>query len=46
MQALQQKTEKAIGLFANLVKNANRDFTHHVKEFDKKIQLPTFMKGN
>lgn len=43
MQALQEKTEKAIDLYANLVKNANRDFSHTVKEFDKKIQLPSFI---
>lgn len=43
MQALQEKTAKAIDLYANLVKNANRDFTHTVKEFDKVIQLPQFV---
>ena len=44
MEALQQKTQKAIELFENLVANANRDFSMTVKDFDKKVQLPGFLK--
>ena len=31
MEALEQKTEKAIELYGNLVKAANRDYTHITK---------------
>jgi len=44
IEALQQKTEKAIQLYENLVKNANRDFSNIIKEFDKKLELPGFIK--
>ena len=44
MEALQQKTQKAIELYENLVANANRDFSMTVKDFDKKVQLPGFLK--
>ena len=44
MEALQQKTQKAIELYQNLVENANRDFSIHSKEFNKSIQLPEFVK--
>jgi hypothetical protein len=43
IEALEQKTQKAIELYGNLVKAANRDFSHTVKEFDKTIQLPEFL---
>lgn len=43
IEALQQKTGKAIQLYENLIKNVNKDFTHHVKEFDKQITLPKFI---
>lgn len=43
MEALQQKTQKAIDLYENLVQNANRDFSETKKEFNKKIQLPEFI---
>lgn len=42
IQALEEKTQKAISLYENLVKNVNRDFTHHTREFDKKIIKPKF----
>jgi len=42
LEALEQKTDKAISLYENLVANVNRDFSHHAKEFDKKINLPRF----
>jgi hypothetical protein len=44
MEALQQKTQKAIQLYDNLVKNANRDFTQLTKEFNQKAKLPEFLK--
>jgi len=43
MQAIQEKTQKAIDLHKNLVLNANRDFSHTVKLFDKQTTLPEFM---
>jgi hypothetical protein len=44
LEALEQKTRKAIELYGNLVANANRDFTHVTKEFNQSIQLPEFLK--
>jgi hypothetical protein len=44
LEALEQKTQKAIELYGNLVDNANRDFTHVTKEFNQSIQLPEFLK--
>lgn len=44
MEALEQKTQKAIELYENLVQAANKTFTHSTKEFDKTIQLPEFLK--
>lgn len=44
MEALQQKTQKAIELYENLVKNANRNFTETKKEFNQQIKLPEFLK--
>lgn len=44
IQALEEKTQKAIDLYENLVKHANQDFSTTNKEFDKKIQLPEFMR--
>ena len=44
MQALEEKTQKAIALHANLVENANRDFTHFIKPFDKQVNLPEFLQ--
>jgi hypothetical protein len=44
MEALQQKTQKAIQLYDNLVKNSNRDFTQLTKEFNQKTHLPEFLK--
>jgi hypothetical protein len=43
-KALEEKTQKAIELYGNLVAAANRDFTHKVKEFDKTSALPGFLK--
>jgi len=43
MEALEQKTQKAIELYSNLVANANRDFSHTTKAFDKAVKLPGFL---
>lgn len=44
LQALEEKTQKAIELYSNLVANANREFSHHVKPFDQSVILPEFIK--
>jgi len=44
LEAIDQKTQKAIELYENLVQNANRDFSHTVKEFNKETVLPGFLK--
>ena len=44
LEALEQKTQKAIALYENLVKNANREFHNVTKQFDKTVQLPEFLK--
>lgn len=43
LEALQQKTQKAIELYENLTKNVNQFFEHKTKEFDKQIILPKFL---
>jgi hypothetical protein len=43
LEALQQKTQKAIELYDNLVSNANRTFEQTVKPFDKTTKLPEFL---
>lgn len=44
MQALEQKTLKAIQLYENLVMNANRSFVNVTKEFNQSINMPEFIK--
>jgi len=44
IQAIEQKTQKAIELYENLVENANRDFSHVTKQFDQTVKLPEFLK--
>lgn len=44
IEALEQKTQKAIELYGNLVSAANRDFSITTKEFNQAIQLPEFIK--
>lgn len=44
IEALDQKTKKAIDLYENLVKNTNRDFSQTLKQFDQKVILPGFLK--
>jgi hypothetical protein len=43
LEALQQKTQKAIELHKNLTENVNRSFEHKVKEFNKEIIKPKFL---
>ncbi|WBC28414.1 DNA helicase [Rhodobacteraceae phage LS06-2018-MD05] len=43
LEALEQKTQKAIELHKNLTKNVNRNFTNKVKEFNKEIIKPKFL---
>lgn len=43
LEALEQKTQKAIELYGNLVAAANQDFSLKTKEFNKAIQLPEFI---
>lgn len=43
IEALEQKTQKAILLYENLVKNVNQDFKHITKEFNKEIIKPKFL---
>jgi hypothetical protein len=42
IEALQQKTQKAIELHENLTKNVNSVFIHKQKEFNKEIIKPKF----
>ena len=44
LEALQQKTDKAIQLYENLVKNVNEVFKEDKKQFNKEIELPKFLK--
>lgn len=43
LEALSQKTEKAIELHRNLTENVNRSFTDSKKEFNKQILKPSFI---
>jgi hypothetical protein len=43
VEALQQKTQKAIELYENLTKNVNSSFEHRVKEFNQEIIKPSFI---
>jgi hypothetical protein len=44
LEALEQKTQKAIELYGNLVAAANRDFSFSTKQFTQTIKLPEFLK--
>lgn len=44
LEALEQKTQKAIELYSNLVANANKDFSVKTKDFTQTVQVPEFMK--
>jgi len=43
MEAIEQKTNKAIALHENLIKNVNKGFVNEVKEFNKEIIKPSFL---
>jgi len=43
LEALDQKTKKAIELHKNLTDNVNRVFTHTQKEFNKELITPKFL---
>jgi len=43
LEALEQKTAKAIELHKNLTENVNRSFEHKTKEFNKEIIKPKFL---
>ena len=43
LEALQQKTQKAIELHENLTKNVNQSFEHKTKEFNQSIIKPKFL---
>lgn len=43
LEALEQKTQKAIELYGNLVAAANRDFSHTTKDFNQAVRLPEFI---
>lgn len=44
MEALEQKTQKAIELYENLVAHANQNFSFTTKQFDQQVKLPEFLK--
>jgi hypothetical protein len=44
VEALEQKTQKAIELYSNLVAAANQDFSFKTKDFNQTVQLPEFLK--
>ena len=44
LEALEQKTQKAIELYGNLVAAANRDFSFSAKQFNQTARLPAFLK--
>lgn len=46
MESLVIKKEKAISMFDNLSSHANSDFKIEKQEFNKSIQLPTFLNNN
>lgn len=43
IEAIEQKTEKAISLHQNLTVNVNREYTHKEKLFNQSIQKPKFI---
>ena len=43
LEALEQKTQKAIQLHKNLTENVNRSFEHVAKEFNKELIKPNFL---
>ena len=43
LEALEQKTRKAIELYENLTKNVNATFINNQKEFNKELIKPKFL---
>lgn len=43
LEALEQKTQKAIDLYENLVKNVNQSYLEQKKQFNKEIIKPKFL---
>ena len=43
LEALEQKTQKAIELYENLTKNVNQTFTEKKKQFNQQIITPKFL---
>ena len=43
VQALEQKTEKAIELYQNLINNVNRSFVDQTRQFNQEIIKPKFI---
>jgi hypothetical protein len=43
IEALQQKTQKAIQLHKNLTENINKSFEHKTKQFNKEVLKPNFI---
>jgi hypothetical protein len=43
IEAIEQKTEKAISLHQNLTVNVNREYNHTEKQFNQSIQKPKFI---
>lgn len=44
IEALKQKTDKAIALHKNLVEAANRDYSHATKPFNQPVETPRFIQ--
>lgn len=44
IEAIEQKTKKAIELYERLNNAVNMPYQHHVNEFDQKVKLPGFLK--
>lgn len=44
IEALEQKMQKAIELYGNLVAAANQDYTHHIRKFENVGNLPSFLQ--
>jgi len=43
IEALEQKTQKAKDLYENRVKNVNREFINHKKQFNQTVKKPKFL---
>lgn len=43
LEALQQKTEKAIQLYQNLVRNVNSEFSNTIKQYETEVIKPSFI---